>query len=355
MSSEPPRKSSCCFSVILRVSQNFHSHAAISQVACSMLLPHGHASDGSLSNWVSKASPLYHFVRPRHFRYSFTCVSCAAIWALSHLSCAPSECSGWIVIRIPSNTQTSKQFRSMYESATQPASGFWSELLRSLTCTKLEHLILKEWCHRCDGQHSYCTSAFFDLHPLLAHPIALAGLRTLVLSPNNASTITLTDTDIVILARTCPYLAVFDLRARNTPISLYALSFLVGRCRELRQVLVCVDARLDALGRTLPKNDASNDRVSLQPNTRLLGLHIGESPIACVGLLRPSTAPDLMRSIPRFLHTMAPRVECIMKPSFEGRYARRWKMVSTALSVMVKEAKDKAEDDDVLHAMDVLL
>jgi hypothetical protein len=187
------------------------------------------------------------------------------------------------------------------------------------------------------------------------HPIALAGLKTLVLSPASASTVAFSDTDIVTLARTCPYLTIFDLGACNTPISLYALRFLVGSCHELCKVSVCIDAGLDTLGRTLPRNDVDNDQVSLQPNTRLLELHVGGSPIACVGPLHTSTAPDLMRSIPRFLHMMAPRVECVMSPWSKGKYVQRWKMVSAALSVMVKEAKDEVEDDDVFRDLDVLL
>lgn len=214
-------------------------------------------------------------------------------------------------------------------------SSTWSELLSSLTCTKLEHLIIEELC-----DWFSCTLAVFDFHPLLAHTIALAELKTLVLIPNGyTSTITLTDTDIITLARTCPYLTVLDLGVRNTPISLYALNFLVRRCRELRRASVCVNAELDALGRTLPKNDVDNDQGGLQSNTQLFQLHVGgKSPIACVGPLRPSTAPDLMMSIPRFLHAMAPRLESIMKILPEGKYGQRWEMVSDALSVMVKDS-----------------
>jgi len=189
----------------------------------------------------------------------------------------------------------------------------WFELFRSLAYRRLEHLILEEFC-LWTGKHYRCTPASFDLHPLLVHPITLTGLKTLILSPASASTVAFSDTDIVTLARTCPYLTIFDLGACNTPISLYALRFLVGSCHELCRVSVCIDVRLDTLGRTLPRNDVDNDQVSLQPNTRLLELHVGGSPIACVGPLHTSTAPDLMRSIPRFLHMMAPRVECVMSP-----------------------------------------
>ncbi|KAG1748490.1 uncharacterized protein EDB91DRAFT_882003 [Suillus paluster] len=49
------------------------SDAVISQAACSMLSLRGHASNGSLSNWVSKASPLYLSIYHTPFRHSLTC------------------------------------------------------------------------------------------------------------------------------------------------------------------------------------------------------------------------------------------------------------------------------------------
>ncbi|KAG0699540.1 hypothetical protein DFH29DRAFT_41790 [Suillus ampliporus] len=126
-----------------------------------------------------------------------------------------------------------------------PAS-IWSELLSLLTRTKLEHIILTEKCY-CYNVKSRTAPPSFDFHTLLAHPTALADLKTLVLSPDHTSSIALTDTDILMLARTCPYLVVLDLGVRNTPVSLCALGILVRRCHELREVMLCVDAPLGAL------------------------------------------------------------------------------------------------------------
>ncbi|KAG1748491.1 uncharacterized protein EDB91DRAFT_882079 [Suillus paluster] len=158
--------------------------------------------------------------------------------------------------------------------------------------------------------------------------------------------ITLTDADILTLARTCPCLVVLKLGMRNTPASLCALGFFVRRSHGLREVFLRVDARINALGISFP-NDNDNDPVGLQPNTCLFKLDIGESLIS-LGPLRPPTAPDLMRSIPRFLHAIAPCVERIIMTADEawlsGKYGRRWKVVSNALSVMAKDAKDEVED-----------
>ncbi|KAG1740226.1 uncharacterized protein EDB91DRAFT_365502 [Suillus paluster] len=207
----------------------------------------------------------------------------------------------------------------------------WSQLLSILTRTNLEHLILTESCH-----HQACpnASSSFDLHPLLIDPTALADLKTLVISPVKSSSIALTDSDILILARTCPYLEI--LRVCNTPVSLHALRILASCCRELCEVSLCLDARLDALGAAPP----DNDQVALKPNMRLIKLLIGPSPIACVGPLDPPTAPDLMRSIPRFLNAMAPRLSTFFRMPGEEEprkiYQERWYAVLTTLSAMAK-------------------
>ncbi|KAG1740239.1 uncharacterized protein EDB91DRAFT_1248566 [Suillus paluster] len=207
-----------------------------------------------------------------------------------------------------------------------------------LTRTNLEHLILTESCH-----HQACpnASSSFDLHPLLIDPTALADLKTLVISPVKSSSIALTDSDILILARTCPYLEI--LRVCNTPVSLHALRILASCCRELCEVSLCLDARLDALGAAPP----DNDQVALKPNMRLIKLLIGPSPIACVGPLDPPTAPDLMRSIPRFLNAMVPRLSTFFRMPGEEEsrkiYQERWYAVLTTLSAM---AKGEVEDSD---------
>ncbi|KAG1748476.1 uncharacterized protein EDB91DRAFT_1114259 [Suillus paluster] len=214
-------------------------------------------------------------------------------------------------------------------------SSSWSELLSVLARIKLQHIILTDKCHDL-GEQSCPTS--FEFRPLLAHPTAFADLKTLILFPDfRSSSIALTDSDILTLARTCPNLNVLELGLRNTPVSLYTLSILAGRCRELREVSLCVDARLDALGAIPLINDNDKREVDLQPNTHLIKLDIGESPIACVGPLHPPTAPDLMRSIPRFLHAMAPRVERIWwtlgTGQFQEMYAKRWEIVSDVTDV----------------------
>ncbi|KAG0695052.1 hypothetical protein DFH29DRAFT_287522 [Suillus ampliporus] len=219
-----------------------------------------------------------------------------------------------------------------------PASS-WFELLSFLTCATLENIILTERCYY-QGVQPCPTPSSFDFHPLLAHPASLANLKTLILSPDHSSSIALTELDILALARTCPYLNILDLGARNTPVSLYTLCILVQRCRELREVSLCVDAGLDALGETPSTNGDDNDQVGLQPNTRLIKLDVGESPISSAGPLYPSTAPDLMMSIPRFLHAMAPRLAGIARRGggwpFRGTYEARWEIVSDAVSAMSK-------------------
>jgi hypothetical protein len=174
----------------------------------------------------------------------------------------------------------------------------WSELLSIVTCTALEHIILAERCNLICLAHS--AIAFY---PLLKHHAALTRLKTLVLSPGPTLLIALTDADILALSHTCPHLNFLDLGVRNTPVSLYALDALVRRCRELLQVSLCLDARLNALTVTPPKND---DKVALQPNTRLVKLEVGESPIGYMDPSNTRMAPDLIMSIPRFLHEMAP-------------------------------------------------
>ncbi|KAG1756655.1 uncharacterized protein EDB91DRAFT_1241700 [Suillus paluster] len=219
-----------------------------------------------------------------------------------------------------------------------PASS-WSELLTVLTRTKLEHIIISERCH--DHAQPCPAPSSFDFYPLLAHPTALADLKTLVLSPGHSSSIALTGADIITLARAWSCLNILDLGLRNTPVSLYALGILVRRCRELREVSLCVNVGLDALGAT-PLNDDDN-QLGSQPNMRLIKLDVGESPIACAGPLHPLTAPDLMRSIPRFLHAMAPRLEGISRTAcivwFQGIYGRRWETVSDALFAMANEVE----------------
>ncbi|KAG2343748.1 hypothetical protein BDR05DRAFT_947865 [Suillus weaverae] len=174
----------------------------------------------------------------------------------------------------------------------------WSELLSIVIHTKLEQIILVEKCDLICLAHSS-----IDFHLLLRHPTTLAGLKTLVLSPGPTSSIALTNTDLLTLARTCPHLSFLDLGARNTPVSIYALDALVRRCRELLQVSLCVDARLETLGTQFLSDD---DKVDLQPNTRLVKLDVGESLITSIGPSDTPMAPDLWMDIPMFLHKMAP-------------------------------------------------
>ncbi|KAG2036915.1 hypothetical protein BDR03DRAFT_1011266 [Suillus americanus] len=109
---------------------------------------------------------------------------------------------------------------------------------------------------------------------LLAHQ-SPTRLNTLVLSPYRTSSITLTDADILTLVRTCLHLNILDLGSWNTTVSLHALNILIWRCRELRQVSLCVDAQVDALG--------DEGEVGLQPNARLITPEVGNSLVAYVG------------------------------------------------------------------------
>ncbi|KAG1852551.1 hypothetical protein F4604DRAFT_1933709 [Suillus subluteus] len=122
-----------------------------------------------------------------------------------------------------------------------PAS-IWSDIFDFLTYTKLEHVSLIESCHD-DRRVQHHILSSFTLHRLLARPAALADLETLVIH----TTITIQDTDIATLARACSHLQFIDLAICNSPISLYALAYLVGRCHELYNVALCLDVRLDAL------------------------------------------------------------------------------------------------------------
>ncbi|KAG1866799.1 hypothetical protein F4604DRAFT_1904922 [Suillus subluteus] len=106
------------------------------------------------------------------------------------------------------------------------------------------------------------------------------------------------------------------------------------RCRELRQVSLCVDARVDALG------DGDNEnKVGLQPNARLVTLEVGNSPVAYVGPLHSS--PELTESIPRFLHAMAPRFKSVTDGVWShGTLENLWQVVSDALWMMVTDEDD---------------
>ncbi|KAG1861337.1 hypothetical protein F4604DRAFT_2033825, partial [Suillus subluteus] len=211
--------------------------------------------------------------------------------------------------------------RAVLRTDSDPSS-IWSDIFDFLTYTKLEHMSLIESCHddRCVQHHILSSLA---LHPLLARPAALADLETLVIH----TTITIQDTDIATLARACPRLQFIDLAMCDPPISLYALAYLVGRCHELYNVALCLDVRLDALCAAPLEDD---DQVVLRPNMCLTGLHVGTSPIAAAGPLDSPTAPDLMRSIPRFLHMIAPRLVKVMVwigwPDFGNRFSNweRW-------------------------------
>ncbi|KAG1850355.1 hypothetical protein DFJ58DRAFT_729235 [Suillus subalutaceus] len=226
-----------------------------------------------------------------------------------------------------------------------PAS-IWSDIFDFLTYTKLEHMSLIESCHddHC-VQHHMLSS--FTLHRLLARPAALADLETLVIHTSHVIAITIQDTDIATLVRACPRLQFIDLAMCNPPISLYALAYLVGRCHELYNVALCLDVRLDALCAAPLEDD---DQVVLRPNMCLTSLHVGASPIAAAGPLDSPTAPDLMRSIPRFLHIIPPMLVKVMVlivwPDFgrnRDRFSNweRWDKVSRVLSEMVQMDSDR--------------
>ncbi|KAG1868870.1 hypothetical protein C8R48DRAFT_701632, partial [Suillus tomentosus] len=226
----------------------------------------------------------------------------------------------------------------------------WSEVLTILTCTKLEHISIIERCNS-EPHPCYTGPKFFELRPFLARPTALVNIKTLLIFPAHGGSIILTDADVRTLARACPHLYSVSLGNHNTPVSLGALSYIVRRCHELCEISLCADARLDALG-TIPLDD--DEQVYLQPNRRLRRLAIGGSPIACVGPLNPPTAPDLMMSIPRFLHMIAPglaKLEISFELHFEWTYRRymdmkridyteRWKKVEDILSELAQGDTD---------------
>ncbi|KAG1886971.1 hypothetical protein F4604DRAFT_1719355, partial [Suillus subluteus] len=200
------------------------------------------------------------------------------------------------------------------------------------------HIILTE---KCDCWHCQrLPPSSFDFRPLLAHP-SLAGLSTLVLSPGPTTSIILTYTDISTLARTCPHLHILDLGPRNTPVSLHALNILVRRCRELREVSLCLDVmvRVDVL---TDNKHADDDEVGLQPNTRFTELEVGPSPIEIECPVRPlcgspSELTEESISISRFLHAMAPRLKSVTP---HGTGGNRWQEVSDALGMMVTDEED---------------
>lgn len=186
------------------------------------------------------------------------------------------------------------------------ATGIWSELFTILTRTKLEHISIIERCSNSDSpKPCYTGPTSFELRPFLASRTTLVNIKTLLIFPAHYGTISLTDADVHTLARACPHLYSVGLGNYNSPVSLGALGYIVRRCRELCEISLRVDARLDALG-TIPLDD--DEQMYLQPNICLRRLAIRGSPIACVGPLNPPTAPDLMMSIPRFLHMIAPRL-----------------------------------------------
>jgi hypothetical protein len=114
------------------------------------------------------------------------------------------------------------------------------------------------------------------------------------------------------------------------------INSLIRRCRELLQVSICVDARLDSLGATPPTHC---DTVGLPPNTHLVKLEVGESPIGCLESSESPMAPDLVMSIPRFVHEMAPLLRRITERPPGAWYRERalhpWENVSYVLEVMV--------------------
>ncbi|KAG1729544.1 hypothetical protein EDB19DRAFT_1832334 [Suillus lakei] len=193
----------------------------------------------------------------------------------------------------------------------------WSQLVSILTHTKLEHMILVESWHYY-LRHGYLSSSL-ELHPLLAHPTALTNIKTVVISTGDRICIALTNAHILVLARTCPHLNILMIGV-STPVSLYALGFLVGHCPALAAASLNI-----------------NDQAGLQPNTRLRGLCIEDSPISCAGHLRPPMAPDLMWSIPRFLHTMAPRLDHVtMGRSMNSVFAHHWLRLTTQSNILPK-------------------
>ncbi|KAG1780100.1 hypothetical protein EV702DRAFT_1084723, partial [Suillus placidus] len=217
-----------------------------------------------------------------------------------------------------------------YAGGCSPANT-WSQFLTSLTHTntRLEHLIIIE---KSDSQ---CLQpSAFNFRPLLAHQ-SLTNLSTLVLFPGCTTSIILTDPDIFTLARTCPNLHILDLGLWSTPVSLHALNILVRRCRELREVSLCLDARVDALEDSEHADD-DDENQGLQPNTRLIKLELGDSPIVYVG-----SWTELTVSIPRFLHAMAPRLKGITERAWShGAFSDPWQHVSDALRMLTDEEGD---------------
>ncbi|KAG1781628.1 hypothetical protein EV702DRAFT_1072241 [Suillus placidus] len=229
---------------------------------------------------------------------------------------------------IPSSNLKRIQF---YAGGCSPANT-WSQFLTSLTHTntRLEHLILIE---KSDSQCLQPSS--FNFRPLLAHQ-SLTNLSTLVLFPGCTTSIILTDPDIFTLARTCPNLHILDLGLWSTPVSLHALNILVRRCRELREVSLCLDARVNALEDSEHADDDNENQGGLQPNTRLIKLELGDSPIVYVG-----SWTELTVSIPRFLHAMAPRLEGITERGWShGAFRVPWQHVSDALWMLTDEEGD---------------
>ncbi|KAG1722106.1 hypothetical protein EDB19DRAFT_1769492, partial [Suillus lakei] len=99
-------------------------------------------------------------------------------------------------------------------------------------------ITLAESCH--DRFTPPChTPLSFDFRPFLARPTTLADLKTLDIRP--AHSIAITHGDILTLARACPHLQILSLGMYNTPLSLYALAYVVGRCHELHTVTLCID------------------------------------------------------------------------------------------------------------------
>ncbi|KAG1868873.1 hypothetical protein C8R48DRAFT_701657, partial [Suillus tomentosus] len=227
--------------------------------------------------------------------------------------------------------------------------GIWSELLTILTRTGLGHISIIEKCSNSEPEPCSTGPTFFELRPFLARRTTLVNIKTLLIFPAHYGAIILTDADVHTLARACPHLYSVSLGNHNSPVSLGALGYIVRRCRELCEISLRVDARLDALGTILLDDD---EQMYLQPNRRLRMLAIEGSPIACVGPLNPPTAPDLMMSIPRFLHMIAPRL-AKLEISLESRLGwtrrryslremkkmddiQRWKKVGRVLLELTK-------------------
>jgi len=217
-----------------------------------------------------------------------------------------------------------------FGSSNNPSITFCN--LKTIQFNAEEHIFITE---QCDFQPIPPSS--FEFRPLLAHP-NLAHLRTLILSPSRTTSIVLTDVDILTLARICPHLHILDLGLRNTSASLYALNIIVRRCRELREVSLCMDVQVDAL-RNRDNENTDNDKVGLQPNNRLIKLVVGDSPqpIACPTVGPMPSSPELTESISRFLHAMAPRLKGVM---FGGMHGGLWRVVSDTLWTMATDEDD---------------